>query len=195
MKASSLMRAAALAAVVAAAPAWAAVEVAGVKFEDTAQLGAQTLVLNGAGLRTKVIIKVYAAGLYLPRKDATATGVLSQPGPKSVHAVMLRDLSGEDFADAMIKGFKANNSAADVAKFQSKLDELRALMLQVGTAKKGSKLELNFLPGTGTRVLFNGEQKGRDIPGEDFYQAILRIWLGSDPVDESLKEGLLGKAK
>lgn len=195
MKTASFLRAASLIAALAATPAFAAIDVAGVKFEDTAKLGDQTLVLNGAGLRTKVIVKVYAAGLYLPRKDATATGVLSQPGPKSVHAVMLRDLSGEDFADAMIKGFKANNSAADVAKFQSKLDELRALMLQVGTAKKGSKLELNFLPGTGTRVLFNGEQKGRDIPGEDFYQAILRIWLGSDPVDESLKEGLLGKAK
>ncbi|MCH2241020.1 MAG: chalcone isomerase family protein [Aquabacterium sp.] len=195
MKTASFLRAASLIAALAATPAFAAIDVAGVKFEDTAKLGDQTLVLNGAGLRTKVIVKVYAAGLYLPRKDATATGVLSQPGPKSVHAVMLRDLSGEDFAEAMIKGFKANNSAADVAKFQSKLDELRALMLQVGTAKKGSKLELNFLPGTGTRVLFNGEQKGRDIPGEDFYQAILRIWLGSDPVDESLKEGLLGKAK
>lgn len=195
MKTASFLRAASLIAALAATPAFAAIDVAGVKFEDTAKLGDQTLVLNGAGLRTKVIVKVYAAGLYLPRKDATATGALSQPGPKSVHAVMLRDLSGEDFAEAMIKGFKANNSAADVAKFQSKLDELRALMLQVGTAKKGSKLELNFLPGTGTRVLFNGEQKGRDIPGEDFYQAILRIWLGSDPVDESLKEGLLGKAK
>lgn len=195
MKTATFLRAAAIVAAIATAPAWAAIEVAGIKFEDTAQLGSQTLVLNGAGLRTKVIIKVYAAGLYLPRKDATTTGVLSQPGPKSVHAVMLRDLSGEDFAEAMIKGFKANNSAADVAKFQPKLDELRALMLQVGTAKKGSKLELNYLPGTGTRVIFNGEQKGRDIAGEDFYQAILRIWLGSDPVDSSLKDGLLGKAK
>lgn len=195
MKTASFLRAASLIAALAATPAFAAIDVAGVKFEDTAKLGDQTLVLNGAGLRTKVIVKVYAAGLYLPRKDATATGVLSQPGPKSVHAVMLRDLSGEDFADAMIKGFKANNSAADVAKFQSRLDELRALMLQVGSAKKGSKLELNYIPGTGTRVLFNGEQKGRDIAGEDFYQAVLRIWLGSDPVDDSLKDGLLGKAK
>jgi hypothetical protein len=193
MKTASFLRAASLLAALATAPAWAAIDVAGVKFEDTAQLGNQTLVLNGAGLRTKVIVKVYAAGLYLPRKDATATGVLSQPGPKSVHAVMLRDLSGEDFADAMIKGFKANNSAADVAKFQARLDELRALMLQVGAAKKGSKLELNYIPGTGTRVLFNGEQKGRDLAGEDFYQAILRIWLGSDPVDDTLKAGLLGK--
>lgn len=195
MKTASFLRAASLIAALATAPAWAALDVAGVKFEDTAQLGNQTLVLNGAGLRTKVIVKVYAAGLYLPRKEATATGVLSQPGPKSVHAVMLRDLSGEDFADAMIKGFKANNSAADVARFQSRLDELRALMLQVGSAKKGSKLELNYIPGTGTRVLFNGEQKGRDIAGDDFYQAILRIWLGSDPVDDALKDGLLGKAR
>lgn len=192
MKIKHTLRIASLAAAVLVAPAFAAVEVAGVKFEDTAQVANQPLVLNGAGLRTKVIVKVYAAGLYVGKKDTTAAGVLAQPGAKSVHAVMLRDLTGEDFADAMAKGFKANNSAADLAKHQAKLDELRALMLTVGEAKKGSSIHIDYVPGAGTRILFNGQQKGKDIPGEDFYQGLLKIWLGSDPVDSDLKAGLLG---
>jgi hypothetical protein len=188
------MRAAVLAACVMTAPAWAAVEVAGVKFEDSAQINNQALTLNGAGVRTKVIIDVYAAGLYVTKKDSTAQGLLAQPGAKSVQIGLLMNLSGEEFANAMIKGFKANNSEADVAKYQAQIDDLKKLMLSVGEARKGSKIQINFVPGAGTRVLFNGQQKGHDIAGDDFYQALLKIWLGDNPVDSDLKKALVGKA-
>lgn len=187
------MRAIVLAACVMSAPAWATIEVAGVKFEDSAQIGSQALTLNGAGVRTKVIIDVYAAGLYVPKKDNTAQGLISQPGAKSVQVSLLMNLDGEEFANAMIKGFKANNTEADVAKYQAQLDDIKKLMLSVGEARKGSKIHINFIPGTGTRVLFNGQQKGRDIPGEDFFQALLKIWLGEHPVDSDLKHALVGK--
>src|SRR5882672_8064195 len=48
------------------------VEVAGVKFEPTVQLDGATLLLNGAGVRTRAIFKVYAAGLYVPQKSTDA---------------------------------------------------------------------------------------------------------------------------
>lgn len=188
------MRAIVLAACVMTAPAWAAVDVAGVKFEDSAQVNNQALTLNGAGVRTKVIVDVYAAGLYVSKKDTTAQGLLSQPGAKSVQIGLLMNLSGEEFANAMIKGFKANNSDADVTKYQAQLDDLKKLMLSVGEAHKGSKIQINFVPGAGTRVLFNGQQKGHDIAGDDFYQALLKIWLGDNPVDSDLKKALVGKA-
>ncbi len=188
------MRAIVLAACVMTTPAWAAVDVAGVKFEDTAQINNQSLMLNGAGVRTKVIIDVYAAGLYVAKKDATAQGLLAQPGAKSVQIGLLRNLTGEDFAEAMIKGFKANNSEADVTKYQAQIEDLKKLMLSVGEARKGSKIQINFVPGAGTRVLFNGQQKGHDIAGEDFFQALLKIWLGDHPVDSDLKKALIGKA-
>lgn len=188
------MRAVVLAACVISAPAWATVDVSGVKFEDSAQIGSQALVLNGAGVRTKFFLDVYAAGLYVNKKDGSAQGVLTQPGPKSMHIGLLMSLSGKKFAEAMEEGFKANNSDADVAKFQPQLDSLKNLMLSVGEARKGSKIEINYIPGAGTRVLFNGQQKGADIPGEEFYQALLKIWLGSHPVDSDLKQALIGKA-
>lgn len=188
------MHAIVLAACVMTAPAWAAVDVAGVKFEDSAQINNQALTLNGAGVRTKVIVDVYAAGLYVSKKDTTAQGLLSQPGAKSVQIGLLMNLSGEEFANAMIKGFKANNSDADVTKYQAQLDDLKKLMLSVGEAHKGSKIQINFVPGAGTRVLFNGQQKGHDIAGDDFYQALLKIWLGDNPVDSDLKKALVGKA-
>lgn len=171
--------------------AQAAVEVRGVKFADTATVAGQALQLNGAGVRVKVIVDVYAAGLYVGKRDASVQALLSQPGAKSMQIVLLRDLTGEDFADAMIKGFNQNNSEAEVSRFQSRLDELRKTMVAFGTVKKGTSIQLNYVPGSGIRTLVEGAQKGPDIQGEDFYAALLKIWLGTKPVDSDLKAGLL----
>jgi hypothetical protein len=38
-----------------------------------------------------------------------------------------------------------------------------------------------------------GKPAGQPIPGEDFYTALLRVWLGEDPAQGNLKEALLGK--
>ena len=172
--------------------AQAAVEVRGVKFADTATVAGQPLQLNGAGVRVKVIIDVYAAGLYVGKRDTSAQALVSQPGAKSMQIVLLRELTGEEFADAMVKGFRKNNSEADVARFQPRLDELRKTMVAFGTVKKGTAIQLNFVPGAGSRTLVDGAQKGSDIPGDDFYAALLKIWLGAKPVDDDLKDGLLG---
>lgn len=171
--------------------AHAAVEVRGVKFADTTTVAGQALQLNGAGVRVKVIIDVYAAGLYVGKRDASAQALLSQSGAKSMQIVLLRDLTGEDFADAMIKGFRQNNSDADLARHQARLDELRKTMVAFGTVKKGTAIQLNLVPGSGIRTLVDGTQKGADIAGDDFYAALLKIWLGAKPVDDDLKTGLL----
>ena len=45
-----------------------AIEVAGVKVDEGAEVAGSRLVLNGAGIRYKAVFKVYVAGLYLNRK-------------------------------------------------------------------------------------------------------------------------------
>lgn len=188
----SFARSLVLAAAVAAMPAMAAVQVKSAKFEDTLQVGNQSLVLNGAGVRVKIIVDVYAAGLYLPAKVKSEAKAINTAGAKSMQIVMLRELTGEKFAEAMIDGFKANNTDADIAKYQPKLDQLRALMLTFGTVKEGTTIHMTSVPGVGLRVLVNGQQKGTEIAGDDFYQAMLKIWLGAKPVDSDLKSALLG---
>lgn len=188
----SFARSLVLAAAVAAMPVLAAVQVKSAKFEDTLQVGNQNLVLNGAGVRVKIIVDVYAAGLYLPNKVRSEGKAISASGAKSMQIVLLRDLTGEKFAEAMVDGFKANNTDADVAKYQAKLEQLRSLMLTFGTVKEGTVINMTSLPGSGLRVFVNGQQKGTEITGDDFYQAMLKIWLGEKPVDSDLKSALLG---
>ena len=188
---SSIARALLLSVSMLALPVLAATEVKGVKFTDTVQVATQALQLNGAGVRVKVIIDLYAAGLYVGKADTNATSVIGQAGAKVMKIVLLRDLTGEDFADATVKGFKANNSEADVTKFQPKLDEIKAMMLAFGPVKKGTVIQIDFVPGEGTHVLLDGKRRGPEITGDDFQQAVLRIWLGPKPVDADLKQSLL----
>lgn len=174
--------------------AHAAREVAGVRFEDQASLASQPLVLNGAGVRVKMIIKVYAVGLYVPRKETAPAAILNQSGPKSIRIVMLRSVSGEKLANALTEGIVDNVSPADLLNLQPRIDELEAAMLSAGEAVKGAQIQLDYLPGIGTRVTMGGKPLGKDIAGEDFYRALLKIWLGEHPSDRSLKGDLLGQS-
>jgi hypothetical protein len=172
-----------------------AAEVGGVKLADKMRFdtGGPELVLNGAGIRTRFVVKVYVAGLYLTEKKGAAADAIALGGPKRVSITMLRDVGAQQFNDALVDGFRANNSAADVEKLKGPLDELSAVMTALGEAKKGSVIALDFVPGTGTRVLVDGAAKGKPIVGDEFYKGLLRIWLGDKPVDGDLKKGMLGQ--
>jgi hypothetical protein len=169
-----------------ALPAFGA-DVGGVKLED--QSG--ELVLNGAGLRTRVIFNVYVIGLYLPEKKTDAAAVLQLAGPKRVAIHMLRNVSAETFSQALAEGIRANHTEAEVKTLGPRLDELTGTMSQIKEARKGMLIALDWT-GSATQLAIDGKPAGRPIPGEDFYRALLRIWLGENPVQEDLKKALLG---
>lgn len=168
------------------------VEVEGVKLDPTAQVGGTALLLNGAGVRTRAIFKVYVAGLYVPAKANTAAALLSQKGPRRVAITMLRNVDADTFSGALSEGLQKNLSEAQFTGFKAQIDTLSANFKAAGEAKKGDMIHLEFVPDTGTRVVVNGKAQGSAIAGEDFYAALLRIWLGDKPVDGDLKKGLLG---
>lgn len=169
-----------------------AAEVAGVTMDDVATLSGQPLVLNGLGLRSKMFIKVYVVGLYLPHKETRAPDVLGMPGAKRVQLVMMRDVGAELLADNLSKGLADGTAKAELAQLQPRVETLKAVMRSVGEAHKGSRIQLDYLPGVGTRVSVDGKVMGSDIPGEDFYRALLRIWIGEEVGSKPLKAELLG---
>ena len=173
-----------------------AAEVGGVKLEDKLRLTptGPELVLNGAGIRTRVFFKVYVGALYLAEKKAAASDVLALAGPKRVAMNMLRDLTAQQLSEALVDGISNNSSAAEQTALKARINELVAIMNALGEAKKGDAIMLDFLPESGTRVVLNGRPRGKPIQGEDFYRALLRIWLGDQPVDDDLKKGMLGQA-
>ena len=167
-------------------------ELEGVKLEASAQVGAVALQLNGAGLRTRAIFKVYVAALYVPQKSTDAAALLAQKGARRVAITMLRTVDAESFAAALNDGLRANHTDAQFAAMKVQIEALNATFKAVGEAKKGDVIHIEFAPETGTRVTVSGQARGNAIAGEDFFTAILRIWLGDKPADGGLKKGMLG---
>ena len=170
-------------------------EIAGVKLDDKIQIAPNTpeLVLNGAGVRTRIIVKVYVAGLYLPEKKGAATEVLALSGAKRMSLAMLRDLTAQQFAEALTEGFNANNAPPDQERYKAQLADLIGIMTSLGQVKKGDMIALEYIPELGLRVRVNGAEQGKPIADEGFYRALLKVWLGDKPVDSDLKRALLGQ--
>jgi hypothetical protein len=164
----------------------------GVHFQSTAQVGGQVLQLNGAGLRTRAFFKVYAAGLYVPQKAHSAAALLAQTGPRLVAMTMLRDVDADTMFDALSKGLKANHTEQQLAGFASQIGMLQADLRAMGEAREGNVIRFEFTPEAGTRLVVDGQQKGSAIPGDAFFSAILRNWIGDEPVDADLKKALVG---
>jgi hypothetical protein len=197
--------AAAVVALIAAAPAGAqtsaatsttpaGTELAGVRYPGTVRIGNQTLRLNGAGIRYRFVVKVYTAGLYLTTTAATPEAVLAAPGPKRLHVVMLRDIDANELGRLFTRGMQDNSPREEFSK--SIPGTLR--MAEIFSAKKrlreGENFSVDWIPGEGTQVLVNGRPQGEPIKEPEFFQALMRIWLGQNPADGSLKDALLGAA-
>lgn len=165
-------------------------EVAGVNLPDSATVQGQPLVLNGAGVRTRVVIKVYAAGLYTAQKTQDANAVINATTPRRVQMVMLRDLGADTLNEALQDGLKKNLTAAALAELDAEAKQLGSLMLSIGKAKEGDTIILDFSQ-AGVSVNVGGADKGT-IANPKFASALLRVWLGDQPADAGLKKGMLG---
>jgi hypothetical protein len=162
-------------------------EVAGVKFPETISVEGKELKLNGAGLRTKAIFKVYAAGLYLENTSKDSAQVISSDQIKRVRMTMLRDLEKQKTTEAITNGIEKNNKA-QMPALKARLDTFNAAITDL---KKGDELVLTYVPGKGTSVK---SKSGQEIfvEGKDFADALFGVWLGKNPVDDDLKEAMLG---
>jgi len=166
-----------------------AAEVGGVKLGDKATVGGQELVLNGAGIRTKLMFKVYVGSLYVPAKASSAAAVFAK-APRRVQLDMLRDVSADQMLEALVDGIKDGNPPADVAAVKPQSDQLASILKGIGQLKEGNVLTFDFVDGA-TRVALNGADKG-SIAGEAFNKALLNAWLGDKPVQADLKKAMLG---
>lgn len=171
----------------------AAVEISGVKIDETAQVGNQQLKLNGAGTRFKVIFKVYTAALYLAEKKTTTPDVLALPGAKRVSLVILRDLSSDELGQRFMEGIRKNAEMSERAKLVGGMLTFGQMFALIPEMKKGDVLTVDWIPGTGVVSQYNGKKLGETIQDLNFYNALLRIWLGANPADDKLKHALLGE--
>lgn len=173
---------------------WAgAATLEGQRFEDSTRLANSELRLNGLGLRAVFIIKGYVAGLYLNEKAATLQEVAAMAGPKRLQLRMLRSAGPDDFNNALVAGIRKNAGEAELARLNERIGQLERTINAIGATVTGDVINLDYVPERGTTLAVNGAIKGAAIAGPDFYNAVLGIFVGDNPVDTRLKKGLLGQ--
>lgn len=170
-----------------------AAEHAGVEAPDTATVDGTELVLNGMGLREAGWIDVYVGSLYLAAPTSEVEAVIAGNGPSRVVLSFVRDVDAESITDGWDSGFANNNDAATLEAIADRRETFNGFFgdLQDGEIKDGESMAFDMVPGKGTTVTVAGDEKGT-IEGDDFAQALRRIWFGPEPPDSNLKEGMLG---
>ncbi len=159
----------------------ATVDVSSVKLEDRVTVAGQPLLLNGAGVRYKAVFKVYTAGLYLGQKAETTEAVLAATGPRRLSITMLRDIDSGELGKLFSRGM-------GVLRMSQIFSDHKKL-------KEGETFLIDWIPGTGTVLTIKGNVEGEPFKEPEFFNALMRIWLGPKPADWQLKDALLGKKK
>lgn len=173
--------------------AFADVNLSGVKYEDAADLRGARLHLNGAGIRYRGPFKVYAAGLYLGRKAGTPEEALAVPGAKRMSVTMLREIDASELGKLFTRSVEDNMDKTSFSKLIPGLMRMSQIFTEHKKLNAGDQFTLDWVPGTGTIISVRGVPQGEPFREPEFYNALLRIWLGPQPADWKLKESLLGK--
>ena len=169
----------------------AAKEIAGVAVPESVTLKNKALVLNGAGIRKKLFMKIYVCALYLTAKRTAASEILADPEAKRiVMSFLYKEVGVERQVEGWNKGFRDNNTAEELKGLQDRINLFNSLFT---TVRKGDVIRFDYMPEEGTQVWINDTLNGI-VPGEDFFAALLKIWLGPKPAEANLKDALLGNA-
>ncbi|MEO8442281.1 MAG: chalcone isomerase family protein, partial [Betaproteobacteria bacterium] len=102
------------------------------------------------------------------------------------------EVTAQDLISSMNNALAVNLSPHELALIEKRIRDLNKVMSSIKAINKGSVVHLDYLPDVGTRVVVDGQER-ITIPGEDFFRAMLHIWIGNKPVDGRLRDAMLGK--
>lgn len=169
-------------------------DIEGITLPDAVEVQPGTVLhLNGAGVRNKMaVVKVYVGALYLAAPNRNGAAVLEDTSAKRISMHIVADqVTAQELTSSLNSAIAANHIPAELALVEIRLRDLNRMMQSVGVLRRGAVIAIDYLPGTGTRVSIDGAPK-ITIPGRDFHQALMKVWLGERPVDGRLKDSMLG---
>lgn len=163
----------------------------------TVPVQAQTLQLNGSGVRYQSASPLYSAGLYLDKKLATAAEVMGGQGTRQLRVLMLRDASAAEMGELLASGMVANASDEELSRLIPALFSLGELFGEQKKLAAGDSFQIESNPGGATTISIQAKSQGGPVrqvfEQPELFGVMLRMWLGSHPADSGLKNALLGQ--
>lgn len=168
--------------------------IADVRVPSSVDTSAGPLRLNGAGLRRKFLVKIYVASLYTAKPVASLEAATVPLMARRLQLHFLRGVSGKEISDVLVRAISATSTPSEVARASVGIAKLGEMVNAQKALKAGDSLSIDWVPGQGTYLGINGHGDGTCIVEPEFNLALLRIFLGDNPIDVGLKADLLGLA-
>lgn len=171
---------------------FAAVELAGVKVEDSISIAGTTLQLNGAGIRYKGPFKVYVGDLYTTQPVKSLDELIAAPGPKRLTMTFLREINSADFGKLLTRGIEDNVSRNEISKIIPGMIKMGDIFAANKAFAPGDVCALEWDPAKGLSIWAKGKLQAEPFKDPAFFRALMSIWFGHSPADWKLKDQMLG---
>lgn len=172
-----------------------AINVEGVAIPDVLpHSSGKKLVLNGTAVRSVWGFDVYVVALYLKEKCQDVKSIMERDlaNGKQIQITMLREVSAKKFISTVQQNIDVNFTSKEKHRFASELKAFFNCFDDDLDLAANSVVTFDYLPGHGTKISVE-KRETKLIPGDDFYHALLRLWIGQ-PLQASIRDGLVGKA-
>jgi hypothetical protein len=165
--------------------------VGGVTLPKKIMIGGTVLDLNGAGVREKLWIDMYACGLYVLKKSNDENVIINNNEHTAIKIQIISSLiTSKKMAAAVEEGFKKSTDGK-TKSIRKRINQFKEVFAEE-EIKQGDVYDIIYVPKKGTVIFKNGKLKPI-IEGLDFKKALIGIWLGDQPADKELKKNLLNK--
>jgi hypothetical protein len=155
-------------------------------FDARAQVGTSTVPLRNTAMLEIWGFDVYTAALYVPPGTDTIDEVL-ETAPKTLVLHYHRSIKAKQIIKAANKALD-KNPEVDRQAIESRLERIYDAFQDV---EEGDRYELRHHPQQGAILALNGEVTCI-VEGDDFAEAFFGIWLSKKPLNDSLRDDLIG---
>jgi hypothetical protein len=169
-----------------------ALDIGGVKFEDSLTIYNNTLLLNGAGIVSNGKTPQYSAQIYAKQKFATLDALSATPGPKRLVLTAIREVDTGPILKMLSRSVDATASKGDMAKLIPGMMNIGNVFKANRVLKPGEVMTLDWIPITGLVIYVGGKMQGDPMREPELFRAAMGVWMGEAPADAKLKDALLG---
>jgi len=135
----------------------------------------------GCGVREIMAFDIYRIELTVHKENPTLAAMWDDATPARMRINIAPDITLPDEPPtSWVSRLEPGISAEDMEAFETIFARIDA----------GDTMVIDFYPGHGTRISLNTVNVlQRD--GKDLFQTLLNLWLGKDPISDSLKQAIL----
>ncbi|MDX1807953.1 MAG: chalcone isomerase family protein [Sulfurospirillaceae bacterium] len=162
-------------------------KISGIKIPDSIQNN--TLVLNGAGIRSKFFFDLYVGALYLKKKTKNAQEIINANEPMDITLYITSSLiSSDKMTNGTMEGFEKSTDG-HIKPIKQEISQFLAVFTQ--KIRNGDIYDFSYVPGVGVKI-YKNNKFATTIEGLKFKKALFGIWLCNKPAQKSLKKKMLG---